>query len=201
MKILLIGAGGTIGKHLHKALSKDNEVLSVSRTEGDIIADIRDIESIKNMYEVAGNIDAVVCAAGNGYIGPLSGMTEENVYEGIKYKLMGQVNLVLIGQHYLKQGSSITLISGNLSRESIPGGSAIAIVNGGLESFVKSASQELFSKGIRLNIVSPALVEDSEEAMGAYFPGHYPVSMKKVVYAFKKSIFGIVNGQVIIAED
>ncbi|HPS65719.1 MAG TPA: short chain dehydrogenase [Ignavibacteria bacterium] len=201
MKILLIGASGTIGKHLYKSFSKNNEVIPVGRTTGDITADITDIESIKNMYENAKGIDAVVCASGNAYFGMLDTMTEENVYEGIKNKLMGQVNLVLQGQHFLKPGSSITLTTGILSREGIPGGSAISLVNGAVESFVISAAQELFSKGIRLNAISPALVEDSIPVLGAAFPGHYPVSMEKVVFAYSKGVFGNVTGQIIKAED
>ena len=201
MKILLIGASGTIGKHLTKAFSKDNEVIPVGRTTGDITADITDAESIKNMYENAKNIDAVICASGSAYFGPLDTMTEENVYEGIRSKLMGQVNLVLQGQHFLKPGSSITLTSGILSVEGIPNGTAASLANGALESFVISAAQELLPKGIRLNIVRPALVEDSLNALGSAFPGHYPVSMEKVVFAYTKSVFGNLTGKIIVAED
>jgi hypothetical protein len=61
---------------------------------------------------------------------------------------------------------------------------------------VIGAAPEL-SRGIRLNVVCPGLVEDSYAALGAYFPGHAPVSMDKVVKAYQKSVEGIVNGQVL----
>ncbi len=70
------------------------------------------------------------------------------------------------------------------------------MVNGGILSFVIAGSAEL-SNGIRINVVSPGLVEDSAEKYGAYFPGHTPVSTEKVIDGYDKCIEGSATGEII----
>lgn len=196
MKILIIGANGTIGKKVTTELSKRHEILTAGRTSGDITVDISSELSIEEMYSKAGKLDGVVCTAGEAYFGDLHKMREENVYVGIKNKLMGQVNIVLIGQHLIDDGGSFTLTSGILYEDPIKNSAAIALVNGALNSFVIAAAQEM-RRGLRINVVCPGLVEDSSESMGPFFPGHIPVPMNKVVSAYVKSVEGLVNGQII----
>jgi NAD(P)-dependent dehydrogenase (short-subunit alcohol dehydrogenase family) len=71
-----------------------------------------------------------------------------------------------------------------------------AMVNGGLHSFVKAASLEM-KKGIRINVVSSGLVEDAVEKYEAYFPGHNPIPMKKVINGYVKSVEGRGTGEII----
>src|SRR5205809_390825 len=101
MKVLLIGASGTIGKRISAELSKKHEIISGGRTNADVEIDITDTASIEAMYKSVGGVDAVICAAGPAKFGPLAELTEEDFYVGIRGKMMGQVNLVRIGQKYL----------------------------------------------------------------------------------------------------
>ncbi|MGI8812198.1 MAG: short chain dehydrogenase [Pyrinomonadaceae bacterium] len=195
MKILLIGAGGTIGKRLEAAFLKKHEVIRASRS-GDVKVDMTSIESIGEMYRAAGKVDAVVCAAGDAKFAALSEMTEDDVYVGIRGKLMGQVNLVLIGQKYITDGGSFTLTSGILADDPIAGGAGVSLVNGGLNSFVIAAAQEL-ARGMRINAVCPTVVEDSAEAYGDWFAGFDPASMDRVVNGYIRSVEGLITGRVI----
>ena len=43
----------------------------------------------------------------------------------------------------------------------------------------------------------PDLVEDAVEKYEAYFPGHNPIPMKKVVNGYVKSVQGSGNGEII----
>lgn len=104
MKIIIIGASGTIGKHVVKALETDNEIVKVGSKSGDVQVKIDDPASIKKMYETVGAFDALVCVAGDGHFGPIEKMTDADFRVTVNSKLMGQVNLVLIGQHYIKPG-------------------------------------------------------------------------------------------------
>jgi len=74
---------------------------------------------VKNLFnqcnESVANIDAIVCIAGEAKWGPFDSMTEEDFYIGLRSKLMGQVNLVKIGQKYLNIGGSFTLTTGILA--------------------------------------------------------------------------------------
>ncbi|MCG2590402.1 short chain dehydrogenase [Rhodohalobacter sulfatireducens] len=195
MKIIIAGATGTIGSKITEDLESDHEVIKVGSNSGDIHADITDSESIENLFEEVDSFDALVSATGVGHFGPISDMKEEDFRVGLNSKLMGQINLVLIGQKYINPNGSFTLVSGILSEDPVFASSNLAAVNGAVNSFVKAASMEL-QNGVRINAISPGVVEDSPEFFGA-FPGHKPVAMEDVVRGFRKSVLGNINGEVV----
>ena len=196
MKIVIVGATGTIGKAVTAELEKRHDIIKVGSKSGDIQMDMTSNESIREMYKKVGAFDALVVTAGGASMKPLEELKEEDFYVGIKSKLMGQINLVLEGKELINKNGSFTLISGILADDPIKGSVALGFVNGALNSFVKSAAHEL-KKGIRLNVVSPGLVEDSAEELGSFFPGHTPVSMKRVTDGFVKSVEGIKTAEII----
>jgi hypothetical protein len=69
------------------------------------------------------------------------------------------------------------------------------MVNGALDAFVQAAAFEM-RPGLRLNIVSPGLLEESLSVFGDYFPGHETVSSARVGQAYVKSVEGHLTGQV-----
>jgi len=195
MRIIIVGASGTMGKYLTQAFEKEHEIIKVSASGGDIPADITSPESIKNMYEKAGPFDALICTAGPTYVGPWSTLTDATFRKGLEGKLMGQINLVLIGQHYINPEGSFTLITGALTHEPQRNFANAAAANGAVEGFVRAAAIEL-RHGIRINAVSPTVIEDSPQYF-PYFPGELPTTMKALEYGFRKSVFGSNTGQVI----
>lgn len=196
MKIIIIGGNGTIGKRVTEHLSKKHEILIAARTSGDLTVDIADKESIKAMFERVEDIDAVVCIAGEAKWDKLENLTEDDFYVGIKSKLMGQINLVRIGQNYLNENGSITLTTGILADDPVVMTASAAMVNGGIHSFVKAAALEM-KNGIRVNVIASGLVEDAVEKYQHYFPGHNPVPMPKVVNGYVRSLEGKGNGEII----
>ena len=195
MKIIIVGATGTLGKKVSFAFSQNHEINRIGKTNGDIQVDITDEKSIKAMFDKIGNFDALICTSGKGPFAPLSQITGTNFKEALLDKLLGQINLVLIGQNYINNNGSFTLTSGILAEHPVLSGAALSTANGGLNSFVYAASAEL-KNGVRINAVSPNVVEDSPSYFDA-FPGEIPVSMDKVVKAFEKSVLGIITGQII----
>ena len=199
MRILLIGASGDIGKVIHDELSSRHDIIKVGRSSGDIKADITDRESIEAMYQEAGKVDAVVSANGNVHFAPLDEFTEEQFVSSLLDKAMSQINLVLVGMNYIADGGSFTLTSGILDRDPVKTGAAAAAANGALDGFVIGASIEM-PRGLRLNVVSPGLLEVSADRYGEYFPGHEPVSSKRVVLAYAKSVEGLLQGKIITVD-
>lgn len=195
MKIIIIGASGTIGKKVTEALQGKNEIITAGSKSGDFQLDITSPESIERFYEKVGPFDALVSTTGSGHFGPLASTTPADFKKGVESKLLGQINLVLIGQHYINHKGSFTLTSGILSEDPVVNGVNLGTINGGLNSFVISAAIEL-QNGVRINAVSPGVVEDSPGYF-EYFPGHEPVAMDKVANAYVKSILGAITGQVI----
>ena len=200
MKILIIGGKGTIGNKVSTHFSKKHEVIIGGRTSGDVRVDIADSSSITALFESVGPVDAVVCIAGEAKWAAFDSMTEEDFYVGLKSKLMGQVNLVRIGQDYVNPGGSFTLSTGILADHPVELTTSAAMVNGGIHSFAKAAALEL-KNGIRINVVSSGLVEDAVDKYEAYFPGHNPIPMAKVINAYVMSVEGKGTGQIITIYD
>ncbi|MFZ6011554.1 MAG: short chain dehydrogenase [Bacteroidota bacterium] len=196
MKIIVVGASGTIGKRLTEELGKRHEVVKASFSKSDVKVDITSRASIENMYHDVGKFDAVISVTGSAYFGAFEKMTEEDLYMGIRSKLMGQINLVMVGKNYINAGGSFTLTSGILSEDPIRDGAALSMVNSGVNGFVVGAAVE-FQRGIRLNVVSPGLVDDSKESLGRWFPGHTTVAMNRVVDGYLKSVEGVGTGRII----
>ncbi|WP_350286519.1 short chain dehydrogenase [uncultured Croceitalea sp.] len=196
MKILIIGGHGTIGKTLVNHFSVDHEVLIAGRTKGDVLVDIANSSSIQSMFEKVGTVDAVICAAGEAKWASFNELSEEDYYIGFKSKLMGQVNLVRIGQHFIKPNGSITLTTGILADDPVIKTASAAMVNGAIHSFVKAVALEV-GGAFRVNAVSAGLVADAYEKYIGYFPGHYPVTMTKMVKGYERSVLGQDQGRII----
>lgn len=199
MKIVIVGASGAVGNTAIEALSERHEIITVGKTSGDVQVDLEDVVSIRAMYDTIGKIDAMVCAVGHGHFGPVDDMTTEQFMKGINGKLLPQINLVLAGFDYMNDGGSFTLTSGVLNRDPIKGGSSAAAANGAIDGFVRGAAIEM-PRGIRINAVSPEVLEASRAKYNGFFPGHHHVSNEAVGRAFSKAVEGRVNGQIIIVE-
>jgi NAD(P)-dependent dehydrogenase (short-subunit alcohol dehydrogenase family) len=197
MRILIIGAEGTVGKAATAALSSRHDVITAGRTTGTERVDVSDEASVKALFARVGKVDAIVSTAGHVHFGPMATMTGEQFRSGLLDKLLGQVNVTLIGQHFLNDNGSITLTSGVLNRDPIRKGANAAAVNGALDAFVKSAAIEL-TRGCRINVVSPGLLEESAQKYDGFFPGHETVTSARTGLAFLKSVEGAITGQVII---
>ncbi|NAY90889.1 short chain dehydrogenase [Muricauda sp. JGD-17] len=196
MKILIIGGNGTIGKKVSSHFSQNNEVVVAGRNSGDLNVDITDSKSIMGMFNKTGQVDAIICIAGEAKWDSFENLTEEDYYIGIKSKLMGQVNLARLGLSYLNPGGSITLSTGILADDPVVKTASAAMVNGAIHSFAQAAALEL-SGNFRLNVVSLGLVQDAYERYKNYFQGHNPISMEKAVNAYVRSVHGSRNGEII----
>ena len=195
MKIVIVGASGTIGSAVSELLAKDHQVIRVGHSQGDATVDMRDTASIKALFAGLGQFDALVVVSGSAAFNALTEMTDEEWQVGLQSKLMGQINLTRAAIPHLSDKGSITLISGILSEEPINWGASVTTINGAIEHFVKAAACEL-PRGLRINVVSPTVLAESMDKYADFFPGFVPVPATKVAQAYKKSVLGIQTGQV-----
>ncbi len=199
MKIIVVGAAGAVGKTAVAALSGRHDIISVGRTSGDVQMDIEDVDSIRAMYQKVGRVDAVVSAVGHVHFGAVREMSSDQFMEGIFRKVLPQVNLVLEGLNYMNDGGSFTVTSGVLNRDPIPGGSCAAAANGALDGFVMGAAVDM-PRGIRINAVSPEVLEVCRSKYEGFFRGHGHVSNEAVGLAFSKAVEGCLSGRVFIVD-
>lgn len=195
MKIIVIGASGTVGRAVAQELNQRHEVIRVGRTQGDYQVDITSQQSVQSLFEKIGQVDAIVSATGNLFFGPLTTMTDRDFNQGLQDKLLGQIRLALTGQHYLNDGGSITLISGIVAHEPIAQGVNATTVNAGLEGFVRAAACEL-PRGIRINLISPTVLTESAAAYDGFFPGFASIPAASVAQAYRRSVEGVQSGRI-----
>ncbi|HET6452310.1 MAG TPA: short chain dehydrogenase [Spirochaetia bacterium] len=196
MKVVVIGATGTIGGPVTRELEKHgHEVIRASR-KSDTPVDIEDAATVRALFDRVRDVDAVVCCAGGAGWGPLSDLSDDDFARSLRYKLMGQVNVVRVARDRLKDRGSITVTSGVLATRPMPGSAAVSLVNAGLEGFVRAAALDM-PRGIRVNVVSPPWVTETlrarkmDESIGT--------SAAAVALAYVSSVEGTGNGQVIDA--
>jgi NAD(P)-dependent dehydrogenase (short-subunit alcohol dehydrogenase family) len=191
VRVIVVGASGTIGAAVAAALERRHDVVRASRKSGDLRVDITDRASIEALFRAAGAVHAVVSAAGAVRFGPLSQLTDADFEFGLRSKLMGQADLVRVGMHHVLDRGSITLTTGLLARQPFAGGAMASMMNGGLEAFVRAAALEM-PRGIRVNVVAPPWVKETLERMGRDpTPG---LAAADVANAYVEAVEGERNG-------
>jgi NAD(P)-dependent dehydrogenase (short-subunit alcohol dehydrogenase family) len=199
MRVLIAGASGTIGRAVKEELEQRHEVITAGRTSGDVRLDITDSASIRAAFAEVGPVDAVVSTTGTVKFAPFNEMEAADYEIGLRDKLMGQVNLVLIGRDSISDGGSFTLTTGALDRDPILAGSSASMVNGAVNAFVMAAAIEM-PRGQRINAVSPGVIEEAMEVYAPYFRGFEPVPAVRAALAYSKSVEGARTGVVFRVE-
>jgi len=194
MKIIIIGATGTIGKHVVNLLEQEHTVVKVGHSRGDYQVDIASKDSIEKLFKQVGRFDALVSTSGLAKFGALKELTDQDYMLGLTNKLMGQVNLMRIGLNYINDKGSFTLTSGVLSQEPMPGSVSISMVNAALEGFVRAAALEM-ERGVRINVVSPVFAKETMEMMGMDNSRGMPAV--QFAPSYKESIEGKRNGELL----
>jgi NAD(P)-dependent dehydrogenase (short-subunit alcohol dehydrogenase family) len=194
-KIVVIGATGTLGQAVSAELKARHEIIEVGATRGQYHVDSTDPASVEKLFREIGKVDGVVTTTGKVHFGPLPEMTVEQFWVGLRDKLMGQINVVLVGQQYVNDGGSFTLTSGILTDEPIREGANATTVNLALEGFMRGAAIEL-PRGIRINVVSPTVLTESLGAYAPYFRGFEPVTAQRAAQAYLRSVEGAQTGRV-----
>lgn len=194
MKVIIIGANGTVGRAIQSALAPEWTVIAASRS-GDVRVDLNDPATIATMYEKTGIVDGVICVAGGAKFGPLNALTDADFEAGFKNKLMGQANLIRFGQNHLSPGGAVTLTSGMLSTHPNPNSVALTTFNIAVEGFVTAAALNL-ENGQRLNVVRTPMVKETAQKMG-WGNGGMPAA--DVAQLYMSSLLGDQNGAVITA--
>jgi NAD(P)-dependent dehydrogenase (short-subunit alcohol dehydrogenase family) len=194
MKIIVIGATGTIGSEVVKALAaKKHEVVAASR-KGDLKVNLDEPASVRALFAQVGRADAVVCCAGNAAFKPFPELTDADYELGLRSKLMGQVAVARAALEHLNDGGSVTLTTGILAMHPMKGSASVSLVNAGLDGFVRAAALEM-PRRLRINAVSPPWVKETMVKYGMDpTPG---LAAAGVAKAYVAAIEGTEQGKIL----
>lgn len=193
MKIIIVGASGRIGSKVAEALSKGHEIIRVGAHSGDIQCDYTNEQSVRTMFEQAGEFDALISVAGgDSQFKRYSDLADDDFRFGFERKFLAQVRLVRLGEEYARDNGSFTLTSGFLNHYPNETSIATGPLNSAVDTFVSNTAP-LLPRKIRINVVSPApIVEPGQERRGL-------VSALQTAEVYVDAVEGDFSGRVLRA--
>ena len=129
-----------------------------------ILADLSNIESIETIVEQLPKIDGVVSCAGIVETKMLKFTEEDDLLRLFNTNAFSSIRLIraLVQQKKLKKEASIVIISSISGVKcGYLGGSLYGATKGALEGFTKATALELAPQKIRVNTITPGMVETS----------------------------------------
>ena len=178
--ILITGASSGIGKAVAQECAaagatciitaRNEERLSVTLSclEGEghqtMLADLSNIESIETIVEQLPKLDGVVSCAGIVETKMLKFTEDEDLLHLFNTNAFSSIRLIrtLVQQKKLKKEASIVIISSISGVKcGYIGGSLYGASKGALEGFTKATALELAPQKIRINTITPGMVETS----------------------------------------
>ena len=193
MKVTIVGASGKIGREIDKALSSSHEIVRVGATSGDVQCDFTSRDSVAQMFEAVGPIDALIAVLGaDRRFKKFEELEDDDSRYGFERKFLGQIRLATLGEPSIRDNGSITLTSGFLSDYPNPASIATGPLNSAVDTYVKNTAP-LLQRGIRINVVSPApVVEAGREGRGL-------VTAEQTAKYYVDVVLGNMSGQVLRA--
>ena len=195
-KIIVVGATGKLGREVVEGLEKDYEVIKASRSGPDLKIDAFDFESVSDVFASVGPFDGLVSCIGSTPFKTFDDLSMEDFATGLSTKCFSQLNLAKAAIPFLSENGSITLTSGIIGDEPILAGSCAAAANGALNMCVSTLAAEYAGK-LRINIVSPSIIENSVDYYGMLFDGFEPTSKESIIQAYRRTISAPISGRVL----
>ena len=162
--------GAKLGLMGRKQEKLDRAVESIRASGGQAIGiagDVRDYEACANALrqtrEAFGEIDVLVCGAAGNFPAPVLGMSANGFKAVVDIDLVGTFNTCRAGYEYLrKPGASVINISATHAFVPIAYQAHVCAAKAGIDIFSKTLAIEWASAGVRVNVIAPGPVDDTE---------------------------------------
>ncbi len=169
--ILVIGASGGIGSTLCEDLRNNGHSLYLAKHINTILgasnSEVFELDAtnfssvhqfIKSGFEQLGSVDGIVNLVGNLILKPAHKATEEDFNSSLNLNLKSSFAVVKSAGELLKN-CSIVLLSTAATKIGLANHELICMAKAGVEGLVRSAAKTYSRKNIRLNTVSPGLID------------------------------------------
>lgn len=176
--ILVTGASSGIGKAVAQqcaaaganciltARNQDRLQKTLESLEGEghqvFVADLSSAEGVHKVIEITPKLDGIVCCAGTVETKMIKFTEDDNLLHLFNTNTFSVIRLVreIVQQKQLKRGASIVIISSISGvRCGYIGGSLYGATKGALEGFTKAIALELAPQKIRVNTITPGMIE------------------------------------------
>ena len=130
-------------------------------------ADVRNYDAIaatlQKTREHYGEIDILLCGAAGNFPAPALGMSANGFKAVIDIDLLGTFNTCRAAyEHLRKPGASVIAISATHAFRPIPLQAHVCAGKAGVDILIKTLAVEWGGSGVRLNVISPGPVADTE---------------------------------------
>ena len=147
----------------------DAAVKAIGRNATGVRADSANLADLDRLYEQVksekGHIDIIFASAGNGEVGqPIGSMSEELVDATLDLIVRGTLFTVQKGLPLMRNGGSIILNASASHLKGYPGISIYAASKAAVRSFARSWASELKDRKIRVNSMSPGVIDSGASA-------------------------------------
>jgi NAD(P)-dependent dehydrogenase (short-subunit alcohol dehydrogenase family) len=119
--------------------------------------------ALRKAHEEYGAIDILVCGAAGNFPAPVLGMSANGFKAVVDIDLLGTFNTCRAAfGHLRKPGASIVNISATHAFIAIACQAHVCAAKAGIDIFSKTLAVEWASAGVRVNVISPGPVDDTE---------------------------------------
>ena len=161
----LAGSGWRVTINYIQSREKAEALAAELGTEA-VRADVSDSAQVQAMFDAAGPFDLLVCNAGIAWSGLLTDMTDSEWRRIVDVNLGGVFNCCRAAiPHMVHEKRGCILCMSSIL--GVYGGScetAYSATKGGIIAFVKGLAKELGPSGIRVNCVSPGVIDTKMNA-------------------------------------
>ena len=148
----------------------DSATGGIRAAGGDVLgyaADVRDYAALSGALqktrEQFGEIDILLCGAAGNFPAPALGMSANGFKAVIDIDLLGTFNTCRAAyEHLRKPGASVLAISASHAFRPIPLQSHVCAGKAGVDILMKTLAVEWGAAGVRVNVVTPGPVADTE---------------------------------------
>ena len=132
-----------------------------------IAGDVRHFEdcekALRKAHEEFGPIHILVCGAAGNFPAPVLGMSANGFKAVVNIDLLGTFNTCRAAfEHLHKPGASIVNISATHAFVPVAYQSHVCAAKAGVDMFSKTLAVEWASAGVRVNVIAPGPVDDTE---------------------------------------
>jgi len=118
---------------------------------------------LRKAHEEFGALDILVCGAAGNFPAPVLGMSANGFKAVVDIDLLGTFNTCRAAyDHLRKPGASIVNLSATHAFLPIPYQSHVCAAKAGIDIFSKTLAIEWASAGVRVNVIAPGPVDDTE---------------------------------------